>query len=251
MIKGFFKRFIVVQVCLVISVSAASAAPVLDSHFDPAGYAAQAMEASGYHNAMQSFTAGASGQLSVLDLYLSRGRYNGVVNDGYDLAVSITRLDTITLHHDEDGYANDRYTLNTTDLGGMTVLFSSVAFVPNGAGWVSVDLRSQHISLEAGQRYAIVLSSLAAPYDFGGDFRWYGGYTGTATPAYPGETLYYRQVLNDIDEGTAYWRGDPLSALGFRTYVDSSPGNVPIPGAVWLFGSGLLGLLGIRRKMKP
>ncbi len=26
---------------------------------------------------------------------------------------------------------------------------------------------------------------------------------------------------------------------------------VPIPGAVWLLGSGLIGLLGIRRKVRP
>ena len=30
--------------------------------------------------------------------------------------------------------------------------------------------------------------------------------------------------------------------------IDAIPSNVPIPGAVWLLGSGLLGLVGIRRK---
>jgi hypothetical protein len=32
--------------------------------------------------------------------------------------------------------------------------------------------------------------------------------------------------------------------------VPQGPGNVPIPAAIWLFGSGLAGLLGIRKKSK-
>lgn len=38
-----------------------------------------------------------------------------------------------------------------------------------------------------------------------------------------------------------------IDRLGrFNIYVDS----VPIPGAVWLFGSGLVGLIGLRRRQK-
>ena len=33
---------------------------------------------------------------------------------------------------------------------------------------------------------------------------------------------------------------------GFRTYVDAS--EAPIPPALWLFGSGLLGLIGISKR---
>jgi hypothetical protein len=29
-----------------------------------------------------------------------------------------------------------------------------------------------------------------------------------------------------------------------------SPSNVPAPAAVWLLGTGLVGLIGVRRKMK-
>lgn len=37
--------------------------------------------------------------------------------------------------------------------------------------------------------------------------------------------------------------GDPTTCVAF---IEGSP--VPIPGAVWLFGSGLLGLVGIRKR---
>ena len=46
------------------------------------------------------------------------------------------------------------------------------------------------------------------------------------------------------DEGSTWW--DSTSLPGFRVYGEP----VPIPGAVWLFGSGLLGLLGWRRKFR-
>jgi hypothetical protein len=41
-----------------------------------------------------------------------------------------------------------------------------------------------------------------------------------------------------------------LSAQDVGYSVTLTPSAVPVPAAVWLFGSGLLGLVGIRRKMK-
>ena len=34
------------------------------------------------------------------------------------------------------------------------------------------------------------------------------------------------------------------------TKVYAKVSSVPIPGAIWLFGSGLIGIVGIRRKLK-
>ena len=45
-----------------------------------------------------------------------------------------------------------------------------------------------------------------------------------------------------------YYEGDG-DTHGNANFIDAFGANpVPIPGAVWLLGSGLLGLLGIRRK---
>jgi hypothetical protein len=46
--------------------------------------------------------------------------------------------------------------------------------------------------------------------------------------------------------GTA--RGITPSEDGFETSIDVN--SVPIPAAVWLFGSGLLGLIGVARRKK-
>ena len=57
--------------------------------------------------------------------------------------------------------------------------------------------------------------------------------------------------------------GDPMTSSAFGNYnanfdissvhLDSfvpTPAAVPVPAAVWLFGSGLLGLVGIARRKK-
>ena len=42
--------------------------------------------------------------------------------------------------------------------------------------------------------------------------------------------------------------GNPIAATVFVTEIDIDTRCVPIPGAVWLLGSGLIGLVGIRRR---
>ena len=58
-------------------------------------------------------------------------------------------------------------------------------------------------------------------------------------------------VLNTFDTG--WWGGPDGSGAkydGAVYAVWSEATSVPIPGAVWLFGSGLAGLIGLRRKKK-
>ena len=55
--------------------------------------------------------------------------------------------------------------------------------------------------------------------------------------------LYSAAHIQGINNAYSGWvSGDPTSSL--------VPAMVPIPGAVWLLGSGLLGLLGFRRRQK-
>jgi hypothetical protein len=52
------------------------------------------------------------------------------------------------------------------------------------------------------------------------------------------------------EDGAYIFQGTPKASgtdLSFRTYYDDTA-TVPVPAAVWLLGSGLLGLIGIRRK---
>ena len=47
---------------------------------------------------------------------------------------------------------------------------------------------------------------------------------------------------NYIENGNSWSSCD----LQFRTYTDTAA--VPIPGAIWLLGSGILGLVGLRKR---
>ena len=81
------------------------------------------------------------------------------------------------------------------------------------------------------------------------------------------DTAYVYQVYFDPDDpllpNTAYWYDYVVPGVGFVKQIDYTwPTNVPyiqelvqitsvpIPAAVWLFGSGLIGLIGIARRKK-
>ena len=89
----------------------------------------------------------------------------------------------------------------------------------------------------------------------------------------PGYGLYNTFEFNNLDNGHYYWTGtentqyptdawDFLFAVGYQHYGTKDhhllamavrPGTidaVPIPSAVWLFGSGLIGLIGFRGKFR-
>ncbi|MEM7083663.1 MAG: hypothetical protein AAF465_13110 [Pseudomonadota bacterium] len=54
-------------------------------------------------------------------------------------------------------------------------------------------------------------------------------------------------IVFDLDAGTFSADGGALGTVGGTVSVEA-PAPVPVPAAVWLFGSALLGLMGIRRR---
>jgi hypothetical protein len=58
------------------------------------------------------------------------------------------------------------------------------------------------------------------------------------------DTLYLKDGLNNTISFTA----SHLNALALDTILVDQPTAVPVPGAVWLMGSGLLGLLRLKRR---
>lgn len=64
-------------------------------------------------------------------------------------------------------------------------------------------------------------------------------------------------VVTTLTEGTAWSDESDLDRYWFETHLHTSTSSsstyinvVPIPGAVWLLGSGLVGLVGFRKKLK-
>ena len=52
-------------------------------------------------------------------------------------------------------------------------------------------------------------------------------------------------TVSPLDKG--YWETNGLFVSAHNLYVGSAS-SVPVPGAVWLLGTGLMGLVGLRRK---
>ncbi len=66
------------------------------------------------------------------------------------------------------------------------------------------------------------------------------------------EIVLENHIASDDDNPTAGILADSEtgSPTTFASFTLASPVPVPVPGAVWLFGSGLLGLIGIARRNK-
>jgi len=63
-----------------------------------------------------------------------------------------------------------------------------------------------------------------------------------------GLTLQNTLTATSSAEGEFAWI--QKKAVGSEIIVTTTPSEIPVPAAVWLFGSGLLGLLGIARRKK-
>jgi len=61
-------------------------------------------------------------------------------------------------------------------------------------------------------------------------------------------TPHFKDLWDNVYTSEVRITADPGSVAGIDNYI-ASP--VPVPAAVWLFGSGLLGLAGIARRRKP
>lgn len=62
-----------------------------------------------------------------------------------------------------------------------------------------------------------------------------------------GGTSPFATLTTDMFASGGVGLYDRFPLMSFDNFMVS---NVPIPGAVWLFGAGLIGLIGVRRKMK-
>lgn len=99
------------------------------------------------------------------------------------------------------------------------------------------------LSLSPGSEYVFFLNAS----DFF-DGSWDGALMGITTDEYLGGSFALLNNGSDFDlvttDAWTIWQDTDLAF----TATFSAPSATPIPGAVWLLGTGLLGLVGIRRK---
>lgn len=146
------------------------------------------------------------------------------------------------------GVANASTIFTATD-GDVNFLFSPL---PAGVTLYMFDDNDNNSFVSAASLLVNVPSVVSITGPVLGDYLAAGTLTLTATPSF---------VLAVWDAGLAAWVSDTnpviyananAAHLTFNTsggvYVVDVVPSVPVPAAVWLFGSGLLGLIGIARK---
>ena len=198
-----------------LTCGSANAALVLDQENDfTGGHASFAIHNN--QNIAQTFTVGQSGVLQQVDLMLSRW---GAATGNFSLSILTT-----------SGGVPD---------GGGSTLFSQLYPVtdivpvddPSSNEFLSIDVSSANISVSPGDTLALAVTHAGNNW-----VQWnsvLGGYGSGSGFVGDGDLVTSWRLINNLDYD-----------LVFRTYVST----VPVPAAVWLFGSGLLGLIGVARR---
>lgn len=148
---------------------------------------------------------------------------------------------------------------NPTGSFSTGFIFSSAPFVPFtfGGGFVA-DVTAGALSVstvdfggnfgggasfflppDAGSLEVLWTQATGNATDFNVAFRWQHDITTADDPSLAFTTFTARWVL----EGCVSTAGNAGAACG-------APAVIPVPAAVWLFGSGLLGLVGVARRRK-
>lgn len=193
---------------------------------------------------------------------------------GYSTVVNAIIVASPVIHDTPNMYDDDSgiYNVSASDFGsgGAVNWFGAEAFVNylnhinygNSSQWA---LPTTVDSLDS-KGYAAPSSSQLAEL-------FYSELGGTAGSPIPTNSLFSNELAYPYSEPSrSYWSGTetsdfPITAWSFSTYNGGqyanfkpfqrhawavSPGQlnaVPIPGAVWLFGTGLVGMLGFKRRV--
>jgi len=191
-----------------------SAAPVLDQSSE----SGVALGTLGNPDNAQTFTVGLQGRLSEIQVQvqLNSPPLNDLVLDVRGTSAGAPLEDDVNV-----------LALTTLSAGDFSY------GVPT---WASFDVSSYGIDVGVGDILAIVLRSPTATAN--ANWFWIGSDGGNP---YSSGQRWIREA-GEIWDGTSF--AYATSDMNFRSFVEP----VPIPSALWLFGSGLLGLIGLARR---
>jgi len=152
----------------------------------------------------QTITAGLTGQLAQVDVLVNRWSSNA---NSTPLILEVWSLSGTSL---------------TSSLGSASLPVTEVPFFQS-AGFESFDLSAENIQIAAGEQFAILLTTAGLSSQYGWRSMAAGTYSGGAGYLVSGTSLI-----------------TPSGDFGFRTYVDTAPSAVPVPGTLTLAGLGAL-----------
>jgi len=220
-LKGALNALVLLLAMLIAPV--VTGASILDQSFIPSTSAAyegniyRSFDGLFYADHAQTFTVGITGQLTNIEILV------------WEWTSQITDL-----------FVDIRPTINgvpilddSAILGEVAIPASEISGFPHT--FITVDYSSQNIQVAAGDELAIVLRM--DPSGQGGDYSW----RGETGDLYASGVAYTR---TDTTDWFAPMSGGLTVDYGFKTFVNP----IPIPPALWLFGSGLIGLLGVARR---
>jgi hypothetical protein len=203
------------------------AASILDQSFIPspsAAYQGNIIRSFGgsYVDQAQTFTVGVDGTLTNVEVLIEG------FNQTADLLVDIRpTVGGIPILDDQ------------AILGEVAIPGTTIPGFPHT--FINVDFSSQNIQVTSGSVLALVLK-IDRSSVLGGDYSW----RGETGDLYTSGVAYTRADFGSGYEWLAPTSGGLTVDYGFKTFVNP----IPIPSALWLFGSGLLGLIGLsKRKM--
>ncbi len=239
--EGLYMKIIIFLLFIAISeVGYVSAATVIDQDF--------LVDRNSFNQfnetpVAQTFTVGISGQLRGIDLVLSQLDPNGnLIVNIQNTVNGVPAIDNLNI------FASTSIPLSqipSSSPGGT------------GPGLVNIDLSSFNIVVDDGDELAVVIYK-----DQGGlisqwGICWYG--SSAPNPTYSGGAGWYLTGLGDgggiilfgdsnpyPNSGDLEWVYSSTDDYVFRTYVST----VPIPAAGWLLLSGLVGIIGFKKKFK-
>jgi hypothetical protein len=191
-----------------------------------------------------SFTTDTNNQLDWLDLSFTRGvSYNDVA----------TNFNT----YDGGGW---RYATNKEVEDLFNTFFP--VFTPNKTSGIS-NLQSGDSGFSTAVSQASLFENLFTSYfvdqQYAGDYAGTWGFymDGSGSIRLMGSAIGYEMSCatcpqwvetTPVDAGSTWASGNPYAGFGTYLVRDKNLSAVPVPAAVWLFGSGLLGLVGVARR---
>jgi hypothetical protein len=185
----------------------------------------------GLFDKAQTFTVGISGFLSEVDILVNRKRIDADGNLLFDIRPTV----------DGTPVNDDAMILGSLNIPKEDVMFGTASFATSNFQWLNLDVSSFGIEVVVGEVLAIALKSDGT--DELGDYRW-GSYNYDPYSAGVHFIRGYEVGITSWIPGRKDHFGETHYDSCFRTYVDP----IPEPATIFLLGSGLAGLLGLRRK---